>query len=212
MDKNLLLRPERVGPALPIPYPGEMIIQFWNSNDLKRSYSTGGYVTIKGNANFEKYVEYSLDKDKSKVIQFLQEKSQVRFFDSSTDLVDACFIQENCDANLIDYEFVSYSPGDFKINFSKINSPLRIVVNEIGWNNWQALGCDNTGNCINLEIGKQDSNILLNAEVPEGIQSIEFKYITPGMKYAWIIFWSTLFFVISSVIFSKRLKTELIHL
>ena len=212
LDKNLLFRPERVGPALPIPYPGEMIIQFWNSNDLKRNYSTGGYVTIKGNANFEKYVEYSLDKDKSKVIQFLQEKSQVRFIEISTDKVDACIIQENCETYQKDYEFVGYSPGNFNINLSKINSPLRIVVNEIGWSHWEALGCDNIGNCINLEVGEQDSNMLLNAEVPAGIQSIEFKYITPGLKYAWIIFWATLFFVISSVIFSKRLKTALIHL
>ena len=67
LDKNLLFRPERVGPALPIPYPGEMIIQFWNSNDLKRNYSTGGYVTIKGNTNFEKYVEYSLDRTNQKL-------------------------------------------------------------------------------------------------------------------------------------------------
>jgi hypothetical protein len=176
LDKNLLFRPERVGPALPIPYPGEMIIQFWNSNDLKRNYSTGGYVTIKGNTNFEKYVEYSLDKDKSKVIQFLQEKSQVRFIEISTDKVDACIIQENCETYQKDYEFVRYSPGDFKINLSKINSPLRIVVNEIGWSNWHALGCDNIGNCINLEIGEEDSSILLNAEVPAGIQTIEFKY------------------------------------
>jgi hypothetical protein len=189
-----------------------MIIQFWNSNDLKRNYSTGGYVTIKGNANFEKYVDYSLDKDKSKVIQFLQEKSQVRFIEISTDKVDDCIIQENCETYQKDYEFDGYSPGNFKIDLSKINSPIRIVVNEIGWNNWQALGCDNIGNCINLEIGKQDTNILLNAEVPAGIQSIEFKYITPGLKYAWIIFWSTLFFVILSVIFSKKSKTALIHL
>jgi uncharacterized membrane protein YfhO len=74
------------------------------------------------------------------------------------------------------------------------------------------LGCDNIGNCINLEIGEEDSSILLNAEVPAGIQTIEFKYITPGLKYAWIIFWSTLFFVISSVIFGKRLKMAIIHL
>ena len=212
LDKDLLIRPERVGPALPIPYPGEMIIQFWNSNDLKRNYSTGGYVTIKGNSNFEKYVEYAVDNEKSKIIRFLQEKSQVKFFDSAKDKVDICFIQENCETSQVEYEFVKYSPGNFEINFSKLDSPKRIVVNEIGWKGWQALGCDNFGKCIGLAIGDEDVNLLLNAEVPAGIQSIEFRYITPGLNYAWLIFWSTVFFVILLTIVEKRLQRIRIRL
>jgi uncharacterized membrane protein YfhO len=211
LDKNLLSRPERVGPALPIPYPGEMIIQFWNSNDLKRTYSTGGYVTIKGNANFEKYVEYAMDNEKSKLIKFLQEKSQVKFIDSSTDKVDICLIQENCETKQIDYKFVRYNPGDFQIDFSKINSPMKVVVNEIGWKNWQALGCDDNGKCMSLEIGDEDVNLLLNVEVPAGIQSIEFRYITPGLNSAWVIFWTTILLVAILVFFEKRLKRARIH-
>ena len=169
-------------------------------------------MTIKGNSNFEKYVEYAVDNEKSKIIRFLQEKSQVKFFDSAKDKVDICFIQENCETSQVEYEFVKYSPGNFEINFSKLDSPKRIVVNEIGWKDWQALGCDNFGKCISLAIGDEDVNLLLNAEVPAGIQSIEFRYITPGLNYAWVIFWSTVFFVILLTIVEKRLQRIRIRL
>jgi hypothetical protein len=195
LDKKLISRPERIGPALPIPYPGEMIIQFWNSNDLKRSYSTAGYVTIKGNKNFDKYVEYAVDRKNSNVISFLQEKSQVKFLNSEETSVDLCFVNSNCEFKDMEYNFSEYNPGAFKINLLENIGPTRIVINEIGWNGWNARGCVSVNQCVDLDIGKQDDNLLLNALIPAGVKSLEFSYLTPGIKNAWIIFYLTIIYV-----------------
>ena len=195
LDKKLISRPERVGPALPIPYPGEMIIQFWNFNDLKRSYSTGGYVTIKGNKNFDKYVEYAVDKKNSNVISFLQEKSQVKFLNSEESSVDLCFVNRTCEFNDSTYEFTEYNSGLFKINLIENVKSMRIVINEIGWNGWKARGCVSVNQCVDLDVGKQDDNLLLNAQIPAGIKTLEFNYVTPGLKNSWILFYLTLFYV-----------------
>jgi hypothetical protein len=197
LDKKLISRPERIGPALPIPYPGEMIIQFWNSNDLKRSYSTAGYVTIKGNKNFDKYVEYAVDNKNSNVISFLQKKSQVKFLNSGETSVDLCFVNNNCEFKDVEYNFSEYNPGSFKINLLENIAPSRIVINEIGWNGWNARGCVSVNQCVDLDIGKQDNNLLLNALIPGGVTSLEFNYVTPGLKNAWIIFYLTIVFVVS---------------
>jgi hypothetical protein len=48
---------------------------------------------------------------------------------------------------------------------------------------------------VDLKIGKQDDNLLLNAQIPAGIKSLEFIYVTSGIKNAWIIFYLTIIFV-----------------
>lgn len=198
LDKKIISRPERVGPALPIPYPGEMIIQFWNSNDLKRNYSTGGYVTIKGNKNFDKYIEYAVDDKNSNVISFLKEKSQVKFLNRAETLIDLCFVDNKCEFKDIEYKFTEYNPESFRINLLKNVEPMRIVINEIGWNGWNAKGCVSANQCVDLRIGKQYDNLLLNAQLPAGIKSLEFSYVTPGLKNAWIIFYLTNIFVLGT--------------
>jgi hypothetical protein len=204
---DLVIRPERNGPALPIPYPGEMIIQFWNSNDLNRNYSTGGYVTIKGNKNFEKYVEYALDADKSKVISFLQKGSAVIFLNNSLPYADDCFVSKVCELKKVTYEYVNYSPGNFKIKIDDLVEPTKVVVNEIGWKGWSAKACDANLNCSVIKVENQDKELLLNAVVPVGTRFLTFEYVTPGLKFAWIIFWVTFLATLINIIyaFNERL-------
>jgi hypothetical protein len=201
---DLVGRPERNGPALPIPYPGEMIIQYWNSNDLKRNYSTGGYVTIKGNKNFEKYIEYALDADKSKVISFLQQGSAAIFIKTSSPFVDGCFTSKVCETEEIIYDFISYSPGNFKIRMNDLLEPTKVVVNEIGWKGWSARACDANLKCSVLKVENQDKELLLNVVVPAGTRFLTFEYVTPGLNYAWIIFWVTVLITIINVSHSRK--------
>jgi hypothetical protein len=208
LDKKLISRTERVGPALPIPYPGEMIIQFWNSNDLKRNYSTGGYIRIKGDKNFDKYLEYALDNENSNVISFLKEKSQVKFLSSGETSVDLCFVDNRCEFKDIEYEFTEYNPESFKINLLENIEPMRIVINEIGWNGWNAKGCASVNQCVDLKIGKQDDNLLLNAQIPAGIKSLEFIFVTSGIKNAWIIFYLTVV-IVAGMMLLIQLNTRL---
>ena len=203
---DLVGRPDRNGPALPIPYPGEMIIQFWNSNDLKRNYSTGGYVTIKGNKNFEKYVQYALDSDKSKVISFLQKGSAAIFLKISLPFVDDCFINKDCEPREITYDFVSYSPGNFKIRMNGLDEPTKVVINEIGWKGWSARACDANSKCSVLKVGNQDKELLLNVVVPAGTKFLTFEYVTPGLKFAWITFWVSVLITVLNVIYAPKVR------
>ena len=205
--KEIESRPARVGPNLPIPYPGEMIIQFWNSNDLYRTYSTAGYVTIKGEENFNKYIEYALDEKNYKVIDFLQKESQILITNLENQNVDECVVLEKCDFIENKSDFVSFSPGSFIVKLNPLKNDQRLIVNEIGWRGWQGKACTSEGECQKITIADQESNLLLNATLPKDTINVEFEYKTPGMLWTWIIFWVTIVFVlILSIIGSKKNK------
>ena len=194
-------RPERVGPVLPIPYPGEMVIQFWNSNELRRNYSTGGYVTIKGEANFQKYVEYALDVEKYKVIEFLQKPSSVIVAVNLQDNVDNCVYNNGCKVLPNDFKFNSYKPGYFEIGLDSLEEKAIIIINEVGWKGWKALSCSDKGLCNPLKVGAQADNLLLNIEAPAGTSLIKIAYETPGINLAWQIFWISTIFIILVTLF-----------
>jgi hypothetical protein len=205
-EKLLKSRPQRVGPALPIPYPGEMIIQYWNSNDLKRSYSTGGYVTIKGVDNFQKYVEYALDTEKHKIINFLQQESQIKLVDLETVSIDECFSNDNCEFGEFYYDFEQYGPGNFKFSIEKLLREQTVIVNEIGWRGWEATACLIDGSCEKILVGSESENLLLNAKLPVNTVFVEFEYKTPNITISWIIFGIALLLGLIELLFIRRIN------
>ena len=200
-------REKRVGPNLPIPYPGEMIIQFWNSNEIKRTYSTGGYVTIKGEPNFDKYVQYALDNDYSKVIDFLSQESRILFVDEKEKDIDKCLAFNLCNLENIKYKFISYSPGELIVTMDPLSKNYKLIVNEIGWRGWVAESCDKNEMCQQIKVGNQEENLLLNANLPKGTSKLTFKFETPYLKISWYIFYTTilvLLIYVFTMIFKKH--------
>ena len=203
-------REKRVGPTLPIPYPGEMIIQFWNSNELRRTYSTGGYVTIKGEPNFNKYVEYALDPKYSLVIKFLEKESNLIFLDSKVLSVDNCIANSSCVEYKLKYQFKKYSPGKIIVEVEPLSQNLKIGINEIGWRGWQVITCNINNECKESEAANQEADLILNATIPSKTSLIKFEYKTPYSTQAWILFYSSLIviFIIITYQLSKNQKVE----
>jgi len=200
-------REQRVGPSLPIPYPGEMIIQFWNSNELRRTYSTGGYVTIKGEPNFNKYVEYALDPKYSLVIKYLEKESNLMFLDSKILSVDQCLANASCSESRLDHKFKEYLPGKIFVEMEPLKQDFRIAINEIGWRGWKVTSCDEQGNCQESEVSKQEDDLILSSLIPANTSSIIYEYKTPYLIQAWALFYSTLVLIfITSFILNKKEK------
>lgn len=188
---NLIERPERNGPSIPIPYPGEMIIQYWNKNELLRNYSIGGYVTIKGEEIFQKYVDYAVDKDKSKVIDFLAQKSSILFINPGDKISDNCLYENGCEFITNDYKFIEYSPNSFEVQINPMDKKTYLFINEINWKGWNIKTCDTFNICSNLKI-KNDQNLILQFEIPIKTKFIRAHYKTPYIEYSWILFWGGL--------------------
>lgn len=195
-----LSREKRIGPSLPIPYPGEMIIQFWNSNELRRTYSTGGYVTIKGEPNFNKYVEYALDPKYSKAVIFLGEESKILFMNEKEKNIDNCVSSDLCNYVDVKYQFLNYSPGEFAISMEPLSENYRVTVNEIGWRGWEATSCNDKEICKKTMVGNQEDNLLLNTILPKGTSKVIFKYETPLLNISWILFYLSVIFLVVYVL------------
>ena len=82
--------------------------------------------------------------------------------------------------------------------------PTKVVVNEIGWKGWSARACDANLKCSVLKVENQDKELLLNVVVPAGTRFLTFEYVTPGLNYAWIIFWVTVLITIINVSYSRK--------
>ena len=185
---KLISRPKRIGPSLPIPYPGEMIIQYWNKNELLRNYSTGGYVTIKGEEKFQKYVDYAVNKDKSVIIDFLSQESTVLFSTLDVKNSDSCLFEKKCNFFDNTYKFLEYYPNKFKIELNPQESNLYVFINEVNWKGWTAKTCDSNNNCQEVKIVNLE-NLILQFEIPKNTKYIIVQYNTPNMEISWIVFW-----------------------
>ena len=207
-EKNLTSRPVRVGPTFPIPYPGEMIIQFWNSNELKRSFTTGGYVTIKGEKTFQEYVNTALDPEKQKVMNFITESSSAVFVDSMISDLDSCIIKSDCEIVDAKYEYENWSPGDIILKIKNLDQPSKIILNEVNWPGWKYEICNQNGTCRQYKDSQISKSFLLNANLKPNDISVRFFYETPGMIYAWVFFYTGIVLLVMSTLYISKIRVN----
>lgn len=203
-EKILISRPARVGPTFPIPYPGEMIIQFWNANELKRGFTTGGYVTIKGERTFQEYVKIALDPEKQEIMNFITKSSTAVFVESDSNDLNLCIAKDIC--RFLDYkhEYLKWSAGEIVLKINELNKPAKIILNEVNWPGWKYEACNAMGACRKVSVSQNSNDFLLNANLERDDVSIKFFYETPGMIYAWYLFYiGTLLLVLVAVYASK---------
>lgn len=205
-EKILISRPARVGPAFPIPYPGEMIIQFWNSNELKRGFTTGGYVTIKGERTFQEYVNTALDPEKQKIMDFISKSSTAVFVESDIDDVNLCISKENCRFLDYKYEYSKWSAGEIVLKISDLNKPAKLILNEVNWPGWKYESCNLMGACRTISVSQNSNNFLLNANLEPDDVSVKFFYETPGMIYAWFLFYFGALLLVFMAVYASKTK------
>lgn len=206
-DSNLKIRPTRIGPKFPIPYPGEMIIQFWNGNELQRKFSTGGYVTIKGEQIYQKYVDYALDQNKKPIMDFLAESSKLKSFELNNDVTEDCLINTKCKMTEINYEFISWKPGRIVIKINNVMTPTLVYLNEVFWDGWQIEKCT-IQKCENKELVNADNDLLISAVVDKSTSQITFVYKTPGLVISFALFYLVAFYILIEIIvrISKQIR------
>ena len=197
---NLESRPARVGPEFPIPYPGEMIIQFWNGNELLRRFTSGGYVTIKGEEKYQQYVNYALDEKKKPIMEFLVDKSQLMSYKYNNEVNEDCLLNSDCKVTEINYKFKSWSPGRIEIKFDKITTPSKIFLNEIFWDGWYTETCK-VENCQVKKLVNTNNDLILSAPVDGKTTQITFIYKTPGLGVAYTLFYSVVLFILFEIFF-----------
>jgi len=197
--KVLVTRPARVGPEFPIPYPGEMIIQFWNSNELKRVFTTGGYVTIKGEKTFQSYIKTALDPESQNIMNFISRESSAIFVETSITEIDTCLVKNDCKIINAEYEYQQWKPGEISIKVTKLNEPAQIIINEVNWPGWKYEVCDTKGICIQKAVSQNSEQILLSTVLKENDLNIRFFFETPGMKYAWTLFYAGIILLLISM-------------
>ena len=208
-DKSsLVTRPARVGPEFPIPYPGEMIIQFWNGNELQRKFTTGGYVTIKGEEKYQQYVEFALDKNKKPIMEFLAANSQLKSFQSGIESDENCLLDTKCKITQIDYKFLSWKPGRIEVKINSVSSPSVIFLNEVFWDGWQIEKC-NFDNCKTERLSNRNNDLLLSAEIDKSTTQITFIYKTPGLIMSFALFYSVILFILIEILVKIKIKSQI---
>lgn len=183
----LEFRPERSGPEFPIPYDAGLVFQRYNVWELRREYSMGGYVNIKGEKLFKDYVKGAQIERNVAIYEFLRQKSSVKFsIDDSVN--DLCISNSTCEDKEIFGKVIKYGPGLIEIEVGNIKSNTKMYLNELNWNGWNLYTCTDTEICSKISKSDEKSGILLNFAIPEKTKYLKTIYQTPFINLAWLLF------------------------
>jgi hypothetical protein len=206
-NREIYLRPSRIGPEFPIPYPIELTSQMWSNAEINRSFSLGGYVPLKGIPRYEQMIEFAKTNESISYFALLAE-SQTGWIVSKdkSDLETVnCIYDQTC---LVDSSTVSAIDWDLdKLEYSV--STMRdglLTVNEIPWEGWQAEVCSE-GSCEKVKTEADLETLLLSVPVSSDTKSVTFLYQQPFKKTSWIIFWLSL---VGVLILSLRIKKKVV--
>ncbi len=206
-NREINIRPERIGPKFPIPYPAELTSHIWSNSEVDRSFSLGGYVPLKGIPRYESMIEFAL-KEESVSYYALLAESQTGWIVSKdkSDLETVnCIYDQTC---LIDGSTVLPIGWDLdKLEYSV--STMRdglLTVNEIPWEGWQAEVCSDNA-CEKVKTKADLGTLLLSVPVSSDTKSVTFFYQQPFKKTSWIIFW---FSLIGVLMLSLRIKKKVV--
>lgn len=189
LNREISLRPSRVGPEFPIPYPIQLTSQMWSNSEINRSFSLGGYVPLKGIPRYEEMIEFAKTEESIPFYALLA-KEQAGWITStseaSKDTVN-CIYQNNC---IIEKSSVVAESWDLnKLQYGvQTSQPGLLVVNEIPWEGWKAEVCSSLG-CETTTVKSDLKNLLLAVEISTDTEKVTFEYFQPLKRSTWIIFW-----------------------
>jgi hypothetical protein len=192
-ESVLISRPPRSAPEFPIPFPAGLVFQRYNVWELKREFTMGGYATIKGEKLFQRYISEAQKLENVSIYNYLSLGSDVRIGNSQNSLSDMCVSTKKCLNESGSGAVTSYKPGEIKIDFENINKESRVFINEMNWQGWQVVLCNVQNGCESPVSANDEDNLILNFSVKPDTKSVLLFYETPGMKIAWVLFWSSVF-------------------
>lgn len=210
-NREITLRPSRVGPEFPIAYPIELTSQMWSTSEINRSFSLGGYVPLKGIPRYEEMIEFAKTEESIPFYALLA-KEQAGWItpasEASRETIN-CVYQNTC---IIEESSVVAKSWDLhRLQYNvQTSQPGLLVVNEIPWKGWQAKVCSSVG-CETKDIKTDLASLLLAVEISTNTESVTFEYSQPLKRSTWIIFWfgivSTFYLMFRN---RKQVKTKTI--
>jgi hypothetical protein len=82
----------------------------------------------------------------------------------------------------------------------------RLILNEVNWPGWKYEACNSMGACRTISVSQNSNNFLLNANLEPDDVSVKFFYETPGMIYAWFLFYFGALLLIFMAVYASKTK------
>jgi hypothetical protein len=204
-NREIYLRPSRIGPEFPIPYPIALTSQMWSNSEINRSFSLGGYVPLKGIPRYEWMIEFAKSEESIAYYALLSESQNgwiVSKDKADLDTVN-CVYERTCLINSATVSPTSWDLDKLVYSVSTTQDGL-LTVNEIPWEGWQAEVCSENS-CEKVTTKADLETLLLSVPVSSDTKSVSFFYQQPFKKTTWIIFWIALAGIL---ILTRRVKKE----
>jgi hypothetical protein len=190
------LRPERIGPEFPIPYPIALTSQMWSNSEINQTFSLGGYVPLKGIPRYEQMIEFAKTSESVPFYKLLAKAQTGWLIDSDSAKLDSinCIYDQSCLIKESNVTPVSWDISKLEFEISSPSVAL-MVVNEIPWEGWRAKVCD-SNNCKEVKVNTELDHLLLAVQVDASTEKVIFEYFQPYKEISWIIFWIALALII----------------
>ena len=92
------------------------------------------------------------------------------------------------------------------MKISEVNKPAKLILNEVNWPGWKYESCNSMGACRILSVSQNSNNFLLNANLEPDDVSVKFFYETPGMIYAWFLFYFGALLLVFMAAYASKTK------
>ncbi len=203
-NRQIDLRPARMGPEFPIPYPIALTSQMWSNSEINRTFSLGGYVPLKGIPRYEWMIEFAKTKESIPFYALLAlPQSGWLISNSSADLEAVnCIYEERCVLPNSTVNPISWDISRLEYAITT-GTPALLVVNEIPWEGWKASVCS-AADCKEIVANSDLDQLLLSIPVDETTQTVIFEYFQPYKVLTWTIFWISLLLIFLLAITNAR--------
>lgn len=211
LNKVTELRPARMGPEFPIPYPIELTSQKWSTSEINKTFSLGGYVPLKGIPRYEWMIEFAKTPESIPFYSLLaQAQTGWVVTESNSDLKAVnCIYETTC---LVENARVSAKSWDLNRLEYQIETPAPglLVLNEIPWQGWKASICS-SGSCSEQLVNSNLENVLIGVPIDSQTTTVVLEYFQPYRTITWIIFWVSLAALALLMTLNKRNSKKLIR-
>jgi hypothetical protein len=183
---ELAERPARQGPEFPTD-PAILQSPAWNGNEFQRSFSTGGYVNLKGQSRFDQMILWSSQPEGKNWFTVLSMESIAWILPPSatSDVKSAdCVIEKSCLRDGL--KITSWKPGEIEVIVPTGNFGI-VTINELAYKGWRVERCDKVG-CSSQDVAADESNTFLSAPIDSNVTSLRFYYVTSARGVSWLLF------------------------
>lgn len=188
-DFTPTMRGKRSGPIFPIPYPAELTFQTWNKAEMEKSFTLGGYVSLKGIIRYENFIETAMMQEGANYFELLRQPLNAWLTEApDAGLTTAdCIQASSCLTTSFDYEIKNWSSNRIDFQITNAKNGL-MVINEVPWKGWKAEVCS-LEQCQLVDVDTSIEQKLVATPISNEVISVSFIYMQPMKAISWAVFW-----------------------